>query len=72
MGSLVWALAGLSCSPAESEKPVSGESISKRSTIERASAEAAPDFELALLGTEHRVQLEALRGQTVVLDFWAT
>lgn len=71
---LVWALAAQACSSAEevpgtlvSDSPISGETL-----ILKASAEAAPDFELAPLGGGEWVQLEALRGQTVVLDFWAT
>ena len=71
---LVWAMAGQSCSPADEalDTPLRQGTISGTSPIERASAEVAPDFELAPLGGGEWVQLEALRGQTVVLDFWAT
>ena len=67
-------MAGQSCSPADEalDTPLRQGTISGTSPIERASAEVAPDFELAPLGGGEWVQLEALRGQTVVLDFWAT
>ncbi|MAJ58820.1 MAG: hypothetical protein CBC48_01970 [bacterium TMED88] len=72
--SVVWALAELSCSPAEQgpNRSMGPESVASHASIESAAAEPAPDFELAPLGGGERVQLEALRGQTVVLDFWAT
>ena len=71
---LVWALAGQGCSSADEAPDTSlrQSAISGESVIARASAEVAPDFELAPLGGGEWVQLESLRGQTVVLDFWAT
>jgi len=35
-------------------------------------AELAPDFSLPKLGADERVELAALRGKTVIIDFWAT
>ena len=62
------------CSPAveRPDKPAGDEIVLSTASVERASLEAAPDFELTPLEGGSTVQLSALRGQTVVLDFWAT
>lgn len=37
-----------------------------------AKGDAAPGWELPVLGTNNRLSMDALRGQVVLVDFWAT
>ena len=60
------------CSAPNDAPEEGGEGPMRSAPVAIESLEEAPDFSLTSLDGEAEVQLSALRGQIVILDFWAT